>query len=104
MESGRSSDGSSPYATTQPAHHRPESVARLRTWVVSETENVTSIDGPWHVSMTVPTEDLTEARTIYRTLEEIGYDRAFSFEAKHDPLVPIAVAGEHTRFSDQPAH
>ena len=47
--------------------------------------------------MTVPTDDLTEARTIYRTLEEIGYDRAFSFEAKHDPFVPIAVAGEHTR-------
>ena len=46
--------------------------------------------------MTVPTEDLTEARTIYRTLEELGYDRAFSFEAKHDPFVPIAVAGEHT--------
>ncbi len=46
--------------------------------------------------MTVPTEDLTEARTIYRTLEDIGYDGAFSFEAKHDPFVPIAVAGEHT--------
>ena len=63
---------------------------------MSETENV-SAESPWHVSMTVPTEDLTEARTIYRTLEEIGYDRAFSFEAKHDPFVPIAVAGEHTR-------
>jgi len=46
--------------------------------------------------MTVPTEDLVDARTIYRTLEEVGYDRAFSFEAKHDPFVPLAVAGEHT--------
>ncbi len=46
--------------------------------------------------MTVPTEDLVDARTIYRTLEEVGYERAFSFEAKHDPFVPIAVAGEHT--------
>ncbi len=49
-----------------------------------------------HVSMTVPGDDLTQARTIYRTLEEIGYDRAFSFEAKHDPFLPLAVAGEHT--------
>ena len=46
--------------------------------------------------MTVPTEDLADVRTIYRTLEELGYDRAFSFEAKHDPFVPLAVAGEHT--------
>lgn len=49
-----------------------------------------------HVSMTVPTEDLREVRTIYPELEEIGYDRAFSFEAKHNAFVPLAVAGEHT--------
>lgn len=49
-----------------------------------------------HVSMTVPTEDLRDARTIYRRLEESGYDRAFSFEAKHDPFIPLAVAAEHT--------
>ncbi|MGZ8761710.1 MAG: TIGR03617 family F420-dependent LLM class oxidoreductase [Acidimicrobiia bacterium] len=49
-----------------------------------------------YVSLTVPTEDLVDARTIYRTLEEIGYDRAFSFEAKHDPFIPLAVAAEHT--------
>ena len=53
-----------------------------------------------HVSMTVPTEDLRDARTIYRALEEIGYDRAFSFEAKHDPFIPLAVAAEHTRRID----
>ncbi|MEZ5133552.1 MAG: hypothetical protein R2699_00440 [Acidimicrobiales bacterium] len=46
--------------------------------------------------MTVPTEDLRAVRTIYPELEAIGYDRAFSFEAKHDPFVPLAVAGEHT--------
>ena len=46
--------------------------------------------------MTVPTEDLRQARSIYRELEDLGYDRAFSFEAKHDPFVPLAVAGEHT--------
>ncbi len=49
-----------------------------------------------HVSMTVPTEDLREVRSIYRELEEVGYDRAFSFEAKHNPFIPLAVAGEHT--------
>lgn len=49
-----------------------------------------------HVSMTVPTEDLREARTIYPALEQIGYDRAFSFEAKHNPFLPLAVAAEHT--------
>jgi probable F420-dependent oxidoreductase len=54
------------------------------------------ITAPMHVSMTVPTEDLGAVRTLYPQLEEIGYDRAFSFEAKHDPFVPLAVAGEHT--------
>lgn len=46
--------------------------------------------------MTVPTEDLADARVVYRTLEDLGYDRAFSFEAKHDPFIPLAVAAEHT--------
>ena len=49
-----------------------------------------------HVSMTVPTEDLREVRTLYFELESVGYDRAFSFEAKHNPFIPLAVAGEHT--------
>lgn len=49
-----------------------------------------------HVSMTVPTEDLRVVRDLYPELERIGYDRAFSFEAKHDPFLPLAVAGEHT--------
>jgi probable F420-dependent oxidoreductase len=49
-----------------------------------------------HVSMTVPTDDLDTVRSIYPQLEEAGYDRAFSFEAKHDPFVALAVAGEHT--------
>ena len=46
--------------------------------------------------MTVPTEDLRDVRTIYREIEDAGYDRAFSFEAKHNPFIPLAVAGEHT--------
>ena len=36
------------------------------------------------------------AREMFPRLEEIGYDGAFSFEAKHDPFLPIAVAAEHT--------
>ena len=35
-------------------------------------------------------------RVVYPRLEEIGYDGVFSFEAKHDPFVALAVAAEHT--------
>ncbi|MBW2376152.1 MAG: TIGR03617 family F420-dependent LLM class oxidoreductase [Deltaproteobacteria bacterium] len=45
---------------------------------------------------TAPLEDPREARTLYRDLEEVGYDGAFSFEAKHDPFLAAAVAAEHT--------
>jgi probable F420-dependent oxidoreductase len=46
--------------------------------------------------MTVPSDDLAAARTVYPELEALGYDRAFSFEARHDPFLPLAVAAEHT--------
>jgi probable F420-dependent oxidoreductase len=46
--------------------------------------------------MTVPTDDIAAARTIYRELEDLGYDRAFSFEARHDPFLALATAAEHT--------
>jgi len=49
-----------------------------------------------HVSMTVPTDDLSSVRSVYRDIEATGYDRAFSFEAKHDPFLPLATAAEHT--------
>ncbi|MAI80978.1 MAG: LLM class F420-dependent oxidoreductase [Deltaproteobacteria bacterium] len=49
------------------------------------------------VYTTAPLEDPADARTLYPHLEEIGYDGAFSFEAKHDPFLPLAVACEHTR-------
>ncbi len=48
------------------------------------------------MSITVPTEDPRLAREVYPVLERLGYDRAFSFEARHDPFVPLAIAGEHT--------
>ena len=51
----------------------------------------------FHVSITVPTEDLTQTAAIYRELEDVGYDRAFSFEAKHNPFIPLAVASQHTQ-------
>ena len=46
---------------------------------------------------TSPLEDPRDAREIFRRLEEIGYDGAFSFEAKHDPFLPLVLAAEHTR-------
>ncbi|MGB3410738.1 MAG: TIGR03617 family F420-dependent LLM class oxidoreductase [Microthrixaceae bacterium] len=46
--------------------------------------------------MTVPTDDLSGVRNVYPALEQLGYDRVFSFEAKHDPFIPLAVAAEHT--------
>ena len=48
------------------------------------------------VYTTAPLEDPRKARTIYKELEDIGYDGGFSFEAKHDPFLPLAVAAEHT--------
>jgi probable F420-dependent oxidoreductase len=48
------------------------------------------------VYTTAPLEDPRDARTNFRRLEEIGYDGAFSFEAKHDPFLPLVLAAEHT--------
>ncbi len=45
---------------------------------------------------TAPLDDPRKARTLYKQLEEIGYDGGFSFEAKHDPFLALAVASEHT--------
>ncbi len=46
---------------------------------------------------TAPLEDPREARRTFRDLEDIGYDGAFSFEAKHDPFLPLVLAAEHTQ-------
>jgi probable F420-dependent oxidoreductase len=48
------------------------------------------------VYTTAPLEDPRDARTTFPHLEEIGYDGAFSFEAKHDPFLPLVLAAEHT--------
>ena len=49
-----------------------------------------------HVYTTSALEDPRDVRDLYPRLEEIGYDGVFSFEAKHDPFVALAVAAEHT--------
>ncbi len=48
------------------------------------------------VYTTAPMEDPRDARVDFPHLETIGYDGAFSFEAKLDPFLPLAVAAEHT--------
>jgi probable F420-dependent oxidoreductase len=45
---------------------------------------------------TAPLDDPRDARKVFPELEDIGYDGGFSFEAKHDPFLPLAVAAEHT--------
>ena len=49
------------------------------------------------VYTTAPLEDPREVRVTFRRLEEIGYDGAFTFEAKHDPFLPLVLAAEHTQ-------
>ncbi len=46
---------------------------------------------------TAPLEDPRDARTSFRHLEALGYDGAFSFEAKHDPFLPLVLAAENTK-------
>jgi probable F420-dependent oxidoreductase len=48
------------------------------------------------VYTTAPLEDPRDAKTCFPRLEEIGYDGAFTFEAKHDPFLPLALAADAT--------
>jgi probable F420-dependent oxidoreductase len=48
------------------------------------------------VYTTAPLEDPRDVRSSFPRLEAIGYDGAFTFEAKHDPFLPLATAAEHT--------
>ena len=48
------------------------------------------------VYTTAPMEDPRDARRTFARLEEIGYDGAFSFEAKHDPFLPLACSPRRT--------
>ena len=49
------------------------------------------------VYTTAPMESPREAADAFRTLEDIGYDGAFSFEAKLDPFLPLALAADRTQ-------
>lgn len=46
---------------------------------------------------TVPISNPLDAGPLFRNLETIGYDGAFSFETKHEPFLPLVVAAEHTK-------
>jgi probable F420-dependent oxidoreductase len=48
------------------------------------------------VYTTVPVANPVDAGPLFQNLERIGYDGAFSFETKHEPFLPLAVAAEHT--------
>ncbi|HVJ96972.1 MAG TPA: LLM class flavin-dependent oxidoreductase, partial [Acidimicrobiia bacterium] len=49
-----------------------------------------------HIATTVPTVDPGTSGALFAELERIGYDTAFSFEAKHDPFLPLALAAPAT--------
>ena len=49
-----------------------------------------------HIATTVPTEDPARSGELFARLERIGYDTGFSFEAKHDPFLPLALASQTT--------
>jgi probable F420-dependent oxidoreductase len=51
---------------------------------------------PVKIYTTAPMEDPRDARIAFSHLEEIGYDGAFSFEAKLDPFLPLVLAAENT--------
>jgi probable F420-dependent oxidoreductase len=44
----------------------------------------------------LPVTSPVEAGPAARRLEALGYDGAFTFEGRHDPFLPIALAAEHT--------
>ena len=49
------------------------------------------------VYTTAPLEDPRDGGSVFARLEEIGYDGGFTFEAKHDPFLPLVLAAEQTR-------
>lgn len=47
---------------------------------------------PLRISTTVPTHDPRQVAAHLADIERIGYDGAFTFEARHDPFLPLATA------------
>jgi probable F420-dependent oxidoreductase len=48
------------------------------------------------IATTVPTELPSRSGELFANLEQIGYNTGFSFEAKHDPFLPLALASQTT--------
>ncbi len=48
------------------------------------------------IATTVPTQDPRSAGELFAELESIGYDTGFSFESRHDPFLPLALASTTT--------
>lgn len=48
------------------------------------------------IAITVPTQDPRASGATFAALEAAGYDTGFSFESRHDPFLPLALAAEHT--------
>lgn len=49
------------------------------------------------VFTTTPFDDLRSVGTLFAELERAGYDGAFTYETKHNPFIPLALAAEHTQ-------
>ena len=48
------------------------------------------------IATTVPTQDPATSGELFAELEAIGYDTGFSFESRHDPFLPLALASQRT--------
>src|SRR5881394_1956079 len=48
------------------------------------------------VFTTTPFDDIAHAGDLFAQLESVGYDGAFSYETKHDPFLPLALAADRT--------
>ena len=45
---------------------------------------------------TLPGEDLRQVTTMVQSYERAGYDGVMSMENRHDPFLPLAIAGVAT--------
>ncbi len=48
------------------------------------------------VHTTVPVDDIAHAGELFADLEAAGFDGAYTFETKHDPFLPLALASSAT--------
>jgi len=48
------------------------------------------------IQTTVPVPDVAGAGALFRDLERVGYDGANTYETRHDPFIPLALAASET--------